>query len=536
MNYQRESDNARTLSGGNSPRSPRIARVVSWSLMLLAAGCVTPDSERTFNTVDEALCPGLAVPGTHGRGTTPLPGGRLQAFIESASCYANLPRHAHQPHFRLAPVQDRPKYVRGTQEYPGKFFWIQDGEQRIGLLNLVVGEIEMFRAFPPDGGTNVEYRMPVIHGWETFQGPRIVISAQGTWTNQYEIVRLPDDGTALRLRYRENGDGQTPVENRFALRFDPVLGYLWDCEVEVRMKKPRRFEYANLLPNGVADSRDDRKRYQKSVWTRHDGAVCYQYQNPRSLIHGYGSVWAEPPADGGFLGFVTEPDMNPFVEIVWSPPLTFLTCPVWYDQHIIALAPKEQGADGLYRIMAAYRFLSLPLPLARELEDAARITPPKSKDEGPLGFRQNVVNDLETPVPDGVLYNGCIWKYGAAYDRTIGHSGTHSIRVSGGNVAQPAHGGPLLHVEHGKRYRLSAWVRTRGVTGKGVCLQVKPRVDVDTAVSSPSLTGDQEWTLLTVDFVPPEGESFAVPGLVVDGRGTAWFDDIALMELDPAHL
>jgi len=510
----------------------RLALVAPLALVMLASGCVTPDSNRTFSTLDAALCPGLAAPGTRSRSTDPLRGGRLQAFIEGAKCYTNLPRYAHQPHFRLASVQDPPKYTRGTQDYPGKFYWIQDGEQKIGLLNMAVGEIEMFRAFPPAGGTNVEYRMPVIHGWETLQGPRFVITPQATWTNSYEIARLPDDGSSLRLRYRENRDGRTPVELLFALRFDPVLGYLWDCEVDVRMEKPRRFEYANLLSNGVADSRDDHKRYQKSIWTRRDGAVCYMYQNPRLLIHRGGPEWADQPANGGFVGFVTEPDMNPFVEVVRSPPLTFLTCPVWYDQHVIALPPKEKGEDGRYHITAAYRFLSLPLPLAREIEDAARTTFPKSKDDGPLGFRQSIVNDFETPVPDGVPYNGCIWRHGFSYDSTIGHSGTHSLRLSGGGVAEPVSGGPLVHVEHGKRYRLSAWVRTRGVTGKGACLRLKTREDSETAIFSQPLTGDQDWTLLSVDFAPPDGESFAVPGLVVEGRGTAWFDDLQFVEVE----
>ncbi len=506
--------------------------VATSTLMLPVIGCVTPDSDRTFDTLEEALCPGQAAPGTHGRKTTPLPGGRLQAFIDNTRGYSNLPRHAHQPRFQLAPVQDPPKYVRGTRDYPGKFFWILDGEQQIGLLNLVVGEFEMFRAFPPADGAKVEYRMPPIHGWETYQGSRFVITPQETWNNKYEIVRLPDDGRSLRLRYRDNRDGQTPVEIHFTLRFDPVLGYLWDNEVEVRMEKPRRFEYANMLPKGVADSRDDHKRYQKCIWTRRDGALCYIYQNPRLLISRGGREWADQPADGGFVGFVTEPDMNPFVEVVRTPPLTFLTCPVWYDQHVIALQPKEKGPDGLYRISAAYRFLSLPQPLAQELEEAARATFPKSKDDGPPGFRQNVVNDFESLIPDGVPYNGCVWRYGSAYDSAIGHSGTHSLRVSGGNVAEPAHGGPLVHIEHGKRYRLSGWVRTRGVKGKGACLRVKPRVDVETAVFSSWLTGDQDWTFLSVDYLPMEGESFAVPGLVVEGQGTAWFDDLLFAELE----
>jgi hypothetical protein len=38
---------------------------------------------------------------------------------------------------------------------------------------------------------------------------------------------------------------------------------------------------------------------------------------------------------------------------------------------------------------------------------------------------------------------------------------------------------------------------------------------------------------LEIVFEPAKGEPFAVPGLVVEGRGTAWFDDIELTEVHP---
>jgi hypothetical protein len=67
--------------------------------------------------------------------------------------------------------------------------------------------------------------------------------------------------------------------------------------------------------------------------------------------------------------------------------------------------------------------------------------------------------------------------------------------------------------------------------GKGACLRLKTREDATTALFSQALTGDRDWTRLSIDFTPPEGENFAVPGLVVEGRGSAWFDDIELVEL-----
>ena len=287
-----------------------------------------------------------------------LRGGRLQDVVTNTLCYASLPRHAHRPVFRIVPVEER--------KYRGKFFWFMDGGQKIGLLNLSEGEIEMFRFFPPAGGARVEYAMPEFHGWDTLQGPRISIVPQGTWSGKGEMTGMQNEGETLHLRYREKSGGKTEMVHDSTLRFDPVLGYIWDCVFEMRMEEPRRFEYTNLLPNGLADSRDERKRYQKCLWTRRDGALCYMYQNPLSMMHCFGREWSDMPVDGGFVGFVAEPDMNPFIEILRSDPATtFVTCSVWYDQHVIALPPERKGEDGLYHMTAAYRLLNLPLPVAK---------------------------------------------------------------------------------------------------------------------------------------------------------------------------
>ena len=150
-----------------------------------------------------------------------------------------------------------------------------------------------------------------------------------------------------------------------------------------------------------------------------------------------------------------------------------------------------------------------------------------------MGFRQGVVNDFETPIPAGTLYVGCMWGHGVRLDTRTGRSGTCSLRVSGAE-AQPIHGGTALHVETRRRYRLSGWVRTRGVTG-GAFLRLNQVFwnwhDVRDSQQSEILTGDNDWTRLEIEFKPVAGDPFAVPGLVVEGRGTAWFDDLALQEI-----
>lgn len=476
------------------------------------------------------------------------PGPRLQKFIENARCYASLPRHAHKPDFRTVPVEEK--------KYRESFSWIMDGGQRIGLLNLSYGEIEMFRFFPPADGVQVKYEMPEVHSWVTVQGPRLSIVPQNTWTGKGEMVGLRDRGELLRLRYREKFGGNKQLVHRFTLRFDPVLGYIWDCAFQMQMDKPERFEYANLYTAGLGDSRDKQKRYQKCIWSRRDGKLCYMYQNPLSMMQwGGGDEWTDIPQDSGFVGFVAEPEMNPFLEIIRSTPGTrFETCSVWYDQHVFGLPPQQKGADGLYHITAEYRLLSLPLPIAKELEDAARTMLPAPARTRPMGFRQGIVNDFETLITAGTLFNGCMWGHSAQRETGLGHSGTHSLRLRGGHEARPMHGGPRIHVTTGKRYRFSAWVRTRGVT-EGAYLRVKNGKVGRAAHRSKSLTGDNDWTLLEIEFEANgasalsspahDGEdagerhsvrlysALAVPALVVDGEGTAWFDDIQLIETQP---
>ncbi|MDA1085486.1 MAG: hypothetical protein O2901_00515 [Verrucomicrobia bacterium] len=455
-------------------------------------------------------------------------GGRLQAFIENARCYEALPRHAHKPDFRIVRMRGR--------KYRKKFFWFMDGKQRIGLLNLSFGEIEMFRFFPPAEGERVEYKMPAVYHWSTLRGPRITIVPQGTWTDRGEMTYLQDKGESLRLRYSETSEDETQIVHHMNLRFDPVLGYIWDCAVDLTMTKPKRFEYANILTGGLAESREERKRFQKCIWTRRDGVLCYMYQNPLSMIHAGGREWADMQTTGGFVGWVAERDMNPFLEILQSTPdTTLITCSVWYDQHFIALPPEQLGDDGLYHVQATYRLLSLPLPVAKELEGAARTMLPARPGAGPMGFRQGVVNDFETSIPAGTLYNGCMWGHSAQLETTTGYSGTRSLRLRGRCEAQPVHGGTPICVETAKRYRLRAWVRTSGVTGKGASLRVNEVfwnwTDVRATHRSQSLTGDTDWTRLEIEFKPIAGDPFAMPGVILDGDGTAWFDDIELIQI-----
>jgi hypothetical protein len=495
-------------------------------LTAVSAGCHTvpvgsTPAQPPAQLLDLTAKPDVIPPQTR----VPLPGGRLQHFVENTRSYSNLAARAHKPKFHLVRVND--------PHYSPDHYWILDDRQQIGVLNLWIGEIEMFRPFPPEGAP-VTYRMPAVHHWATLQGPRITMVPQGTWTNTDEIACLQQGGETLRLRCRKELGDRSEMTQYFTLRFHPVLGYLWDCRFQMQTRSPQQFEYSNLLTGGLSDSRARRKRYQKCIWTRRDGTLCYMYQNPLLLMQNAGPEWTDTPEDGGFVGFVAEEEMNPFLEIVESTPRTTMaTCSQWYDQHVFNMPPTQPGEDGRYHVTASYRLLSLPLPVARELEAAASTLLPADPRRKGFGFRQEMINDFETLIPTNTLYNGALWR--ARVDNRIGYSGTRSLRLEGPSRREPVGGGTAIYVETGKRYRLSAWVRTRRVTGAGAYLRVNECFwsweDVRATHRSKALTGDNDWTRLELEFEPGAGDPFGVPGLVVEGDGTAWFDDLEMVEI-----
>jgi hypothetical protein len=101
--------------------------------------------------------------------------------------------------------------------------------------------------------------------------------------------------------------------------------------------------------------------------------------------------------------------------------------------------------------------------------------------------------------------------------------------------ALPIGGGPAIYGESSKRYRLAAWVKTEGLDRGGAYLQVDDVFfnwqGVQATRRTKKLTGDQDWTRLEVEFTPSPRDPFLLIKLCVEGTGTAWFDDLELVEV-----
>jgi hypothetical protein len=98
-------------------------------------------------------------------------------------------------------------------------------------------------------------------------------------------------------------------------------------------------------------------------------------------------------------------------------------------------------------------------------------------------------------------------------------------------VASPVGGGPPLPAEKGRSYRLTAWVKIKGLADGGAHLEVSGWRDNQpfTSQTQPKLAGDHDWTRLEIEF-GPSGGGIGIK-LCAEGTGTAWFDDVELLEL-----
>jgi len=106
-----------------------------------------------------------------------------------------------------------------------------------------------------------------------------------------------------------------------------------------------------------------------------------------------------------------------------------------------------------------------------------------------------------------------------------------SISESGKSCAWDA---SPIPVDPDKTYTLTAWIKTKDATGKNVVGLYWYSGNQWTCMGAPStqtITGTQDWTMVTVTAKPPRGAAIVRVNLVSENnKGTTWFDDVSLTE------
>ena len=119
------------------------------------------------------------------------------------------------------------------------------------------------------------------------------------------------------------------------------------------------------------------------------------------------------------------------------------------------------------------------------------------------------------------------------------HQGRHALRVTAEEPSDTALGQEIDLQPHGW-YRFTGWVKTRGLDPMSAPVsgtyQIQRSGGKGTLAGGPSRRGDTDWSQVTLVFqAPSDGRIRVAPFLVGfgKGRGTAWFDDMALRPVDP---
>ncbi len=125
-------------------------------------------------------------------------------------------------------------------------------------------------------------------------------------------------------------------------------------------------------------------------------------------------------------------------------------------------------------------------------------------------------------------------------DQTV-HLGRQSLRVSADEPSDTALGQDVS-LEPAGWYRFTGWVKTLGLDPMGSpvsgTFQVQRESDRFAIAGGESHQGDTPWTRVALVFQAPAGGKVRIAPFLVGygkGRGTAWFDEMAIEKVDPSE-
>jgi hypothetical protein len=118
----------------------------------------------------------------------------------------------------------------------------------------------------------------------------------------------------------------------------------------------------------------------------------------------------------------------------------------------------------------------------------------------------------------------------------VAREGLQALRVTAADPSDTAFVQDVM-LNPGKWYRFSGWVRTRGLDPRGSptygTLQIQQQGGGIIA-SGTNHGGDTEWTEVAITFQAPTGGLTKICVFFIGygrGTGTAWFDDLTLVEV-----
>lgn len=289
------------------------------------------------------------------------------------------------------------------------------------------------------------------------------------------------------------------------------------------------------------------RRYTRFVYEAKDGVMTIPI-NHFTTSH-KGGIKLRP--DGMFV-LAHEPDGNPAIQLVGdtADQSSIGICWWGYDIHCgLSIAPEEFGKP----VLARFRITDCPPEKAERMVREGKVPPMKPSGWG-LGNEYPVYERI-SGFSKGIALDGVFdgpvdpfpWSTagaGASWDKTGGRTDTPCLKISktepGLTRWQTFQGdGEGYFTEPWSwysGYRVSCWVKTEAVTGRGSTLALQyhlPNMTQEFSVSNAKrLTGTNGWTKLELEVgQPPENSGALMIMLQQDGAGTTWFDDLEVTPL-----
>jgi len=293
-----------------------------------------------------------------------------------------------------------------------------------------------------------------------------------------------------------------------------------------------------------------KRRYQTFIWEAGDGTV-----NTAAINHFTTSCKSGGLKRDGMFLTAYEPDGNPAIQFVGETADRSSVSICWwgYDFHLSRnVTPDELFAP----VPVNFRIFQCPGDVALDLLKQGTPMVPGPKEWG--GDSEFPVYERISSFDKGIGLNGYFdgpvdpfpWTRegdGASWDKTSGRTDSFSMKISrkdpGLTRWQTFQGDGEGYFtapwNSCKGFRVSCWVKTENVTGRGSTIALQYEVPNSPqrypVVTARKISGTNGWTKIEAEIGPTPLDGPEIGCLMImlqqDGSGTTWFDDLEVSPL-----
>ena len=427
---------------------------------------------------------------------------------------------------------------------------IEQPEQNLRYFNRILKPVNLRDLVLAPGGR------PLIAGVQLFWNLGPVIT-----TELVDVQVEGQDSAQLTLTVVTVDPGGVATSRRvLVLTYDEALrSYVYDFTAHLELHSPEvfdrhetvRFEvsdpwYCDVPAPTVEFSGMWEKRYSHLLAENADGSVWQMPLNHMAT----GIPSPQAFKRDGLLVLARDPDNNPAFEFVGDTAArTAVSICNWgYDVHIAAAyAPDELYAPIHHRFRIRLCADDDVDDLMRRAEPVPRVEY-AGHTELPLYERKTSFEKplrLNEPSPGST--DAWPWEplgEGAEWSRTEGRSDAFSLKIAKDTqgptewtMNRESDGAWTQNWTRNTDFRVTVYVRTEGVGGRGSCLAIRWSLFNSPQrfpyVCSQRLVGTHDWTQLEVELRGPPPPDISAVCLILrqDGSGTTYFDDLEVTVL-----